>query len=76
MKTLNVASLAEIAKTHGTEPINIVEIKWSGSSLWYADKDVEGIPGKILELGSIDSVISKNGKPSQTVILMEQSNKL
>lgn len=67
MKILNAASIAEIAKTHGIEPINILEIKWSGSSLWYADKDYDNIPGKILELGAIDSVISKGGKSSQSV---------
>lgn len=59
MKTLTAAALTEIAKQFGTEPLSIVEIEWEpGSVSQYADREVEGIQGKILSISAITSVIT------------------
>jgi len=62
VRNLTAAALAKIAQSHGTEPINIVEIDWEpGVPTAYADKKlVVGnvtIPGSILSLGNLDSVL-------------------
>jgi len=58
MRNLNPAALAAIQQKYATEPINIIEIDWvGGGTRSYADRDVENIPGRILELSPIDSVL-------------------
>lgn len=50
---------AEAAKLQGTEPIIIVEVTWGyfGPSREYADRDFDGVDGKILSVSDLDSVI-------------------
>lgn len=68
MKTLTAAALTEIAKQFGTEPVTIVEIVWAtGGVSQYADKDIVGIDGKILEAGQIESVLRLDNVQSFTV---------
>ena len=51
-RSLTANTITEIAKTHGTEPVNIVGIFWDGlTELQYADKQVLNIAGKILSIG-------------------------
>ena len=52
--------LAQLAKRHGNEPVNIIEVDWIAGQApaSYADKDVQGIPGKIVELGDLDDVVA------------------
>lgn len=59
MRNLTAGALTEIGKKLGTEPINILGIKWTdtGNIIEYADKEISGIGGKILELSSLDAVI-------------------
>ncbi len=59
MRTLNATALQKIATKFGTEPITLVEVSWFGdSSTWYADRTVISIPGRILEVGSLDDVVA------------------
>jgi hypothetical protein len=71
MRTLDATTQAEIAKKLGTEPINVVAIDWTRSESWvyYADKDVSDFSGKILELGTIDNVLSSDTGTSFSVSL-------
>ena len=61
MRNLSANALAKIATTHGNEPITIVEIDWvegaTGGAKLYADRNITGIPGRILEVGDLDNVI-------------------
>ena len=67
MKTLTGNAQTEIAKLYGTEPITIIGINWQGTELFYADKDIENIKGKILEFGAIDSILTVKNSPSSAV---------
>jgi len=72
MRQISSAGLTKLATKLGTEPIIIVEIDWGrdGNPSSYADKDVGVIPGKILELGSLDNVINvQNSSNSQSITL-------
>jgi len=69
-------ALAELAQKHGTEPILIVSVEWRGSAhapSWYADRAVDSIPGKILEVGGLDNVvgISQNDTSQQIDIVLD-----
>ena len=59
MRVITPAALAAIQNSYGEEPITIIEISWAttGPPKSYADKTVAGIPGKILELGNLDSIL-------------------
>lgn len=63
MRNLSAAALAEIANDFGSEPITIVEIQWvpGGPRMAYADRDITGARGKIIELPELDSVLSVTG---------------
>lgn len=69
MRSLSSNALAKIATQYGNEPITILDIAWrkDGSPLQYADREVESIPGKILEVGTLDSVITEQQSSSQSV---------
>lgn len=61
-RSLTSAALAQIAATHGTEPIIILELVLvTGSSVLFSDKRVANIPGKILQVSGIDDVINLKG---------------
>lgn len=68
-RAIPASTLSKLAQTHGVEPIIIAEITWAlgGTPLRYATKDISAlsdtlgqvtIPGKIQELGSVDSVVA------------------
>lgn len=69
MRTLTANALAEIAKKYGTEPLVIVEIHWDeGSVSYYSDKDINAqIPGKILNIGEIRTVLRPDESSGATV---------
>jgi len=72
MRNLSANALAQIAATHGNEPITIVEIDWieDGGSKLYADRTVGAIEGKILSVGALDNVIGvSNNNSSQELAL-------
>ena len=60
MRNISANGLAQLAKRHGNEPVNIIEVDWIAgrAPASYADKDVQGIPGKIVELGDLDDVVA------------------
>ncbi len=78
-RNISTAALAELAKTHGTEPIFIISAEWRGSASppeWYSDRDVEDIPGKILEVGGLDTVvgISLNDTSQQIDVVLDDTD--
>ncbi len=78
MRNISAASLAKLAERKGTEPVNIVEIQWQkdGPLSLYADKAVEGMQGRILQLDSFEDVInvSKNGTSQSVNITLDDSD--
>lgn len=61
MRNLNADALAKIAKHYGNEPITIIDISWAGDTITqYADRDIETIDGRILELSNLDAVVNIN----------------
>ena len=59
MRDMTSGAIAKIANRTGNEPVNIVAINWHGNTFTeYADKDLDNIPGKILELGSLDEIMN------------------
>lgn len=79
-RTLNANAIAEIAKTRGVEPINIVGVFWNGTQeVKYADKDLSGISGKILDISQIDEIVkidSKGTSASLTITLDDTDNSI
>lgn len=68
MKNLNAAALAEIAKQYGTEPITILQVEWEeGSSAFYADKEIDGFDGRILEVTDIQTALTLENVSTQQV---------
>lgn len=70
VRNISSDGLAKIASKTGTEPIFIVVVDWAGNNapLSYADRDVVGIPGKILEVGELDNVVDFTGSNSSQEI--------
>ncbi len=59
MRNLNANALAKIAEHHGNEPITIVDIAWTDTGTFqYADRDIEQVKGRILDLSKLDAVIN------------------
>ena len=65
-KSLNPASTTEVAKALGTEPIIVVEVDWGDAAptTQYADKDYDGVEGKIISLSAIDTIVKFGGTGS------------
>lgn len=63
MRSIPSASLTKLAQKLGTEPIIIVEIQWvdGGQRIAYADRDLTGVAGRILQLGTMDDVVQVSG---------------
>lgn len=68
MRNISQTSINKLNTTHGIEPVIIIEVAWSigGKPVRYATKDLtvtesngtlRNIPGKIIEIGTIDSVV-------------------
>ena len=70
VRNISAGGLAKIATKIGTEPIFIVVVDWAGNNqpISYADRDVIGIPGKILEVGELDNVVDFTGSNSSQEI--------
>jgi len=68
MRDLNANALAEIATTKGIEPVIIVDINWHGTIVQYADKDVDAIPGKILNVTNLDTIVDITSSSSSQEI--------
>lgn len=68
-RNISNAALQKLQQAHGTEPVIVLEIAWvfgSPTTIRYATKDITpntgtgpiSIPGKIVEIGTIDSVVA------------------
>lgn len=72
MKTLTAAMLTEINKLEGTEPLIVVGIEWvSGGVVYYADRDLPGINGKVLAIGDIEAVVVDNTSSSSLELTLD-----
>lgn len=60
MRMISAPSLAKIAENYGTEPINIIEVRWTDTqSAFYADRDIgDTVKGRVLDIGGLDDVIA------------------
>jgi len=67
MRSISAAGLAKLATRYGNEPITIIEVDWvAGATSAYADRIVGSIPGRIVEVGDLDNVVSvSNNSGSQ-----------
>lgn len=77
MRNISASSLAKLAQTHGTEPIIVLQIDWTDAGMsQYADRAVEGIPGKILEVGNLDNVVgvSNNDSSQEISIVLDDTD--
>jgi hypothetical protein len=70
MRIINSNALAKVEQQFGTEPINIIEVQWvdGGTPIPYADKDLENIKGRILDLSNLDFIIDVNDGSDSTQI--------
>ncbi len=68
-RTLPANAITEIAKPLGVEPINIVGVDWvgNGTEILYADRDLTGVLGRILELGEFDEIVKATGNSTVSV---------
>jgi hypothetical protein len=58
MRSISAGGLAKLASKMGTEPIVIIEVDWvSGDTTSYADRTVESVLGRIVEVSGLDNVI-------------------
>ena len=56
----------------GLEPICVVGIKWDGfGEYFYADKDISGIRGRIIQLGEVEETITADGAGSTSNITIK-----
>lgn len=72
MRNISTNSLNKILQNLGGEPINIVEINWSGQPVYYSDRMFPqyGLIGKVLEIAGIEDVVDiSTGKSSQNVTI-------
>ncbi|NJL72806.1 MAG: hypothetical protein HC888_15220 [Candidatus Competibacteraceae bacterium] len=68
MKSLSAEAIAAIATQYGSKPANIVSVQWGNQYVDYADRQIFDVPGRILNIGEIDSVINvSGGTDSQSV---------
>lgn len=61
MRDLNANALAKIATTKGIEPIVIIDVDWFDNIFRYADKKIDTIPGKILDVSDFDAIVNVDG---------------
>lgn len=87
-RTISTAALGKLAQTHGVEPVLMVDVTWliGGVAIRYATKDVVAfsdasqtnitIPGKVQEIGAIDSVvaISLNETSEEFSLVLDDSD--
>jgi hypothetical protein len=69
MRSISIDGLAKLAQRYGGEPITIVEVDWypGVTPRFYADRDVVGIPGRIIDVGDLDNVINIFNASSQSL---------
>jgi len=77
-RNLSNDALNKITERLGNEPVTIIEVDWidGDAPLSYADRTVGSIPGRILEVGSLDNVInvSGNADSQQLAVTLDDSD--
>lgn len=69
MHSISAATLNLLQNKKGLEPLILIEIFWSSNTSYlYCDKDIDGIDGKILSLGELESVINVQGNSTSSSI--------
>lgn len=77
VRQISANSLAQLAQTHGGEPITLLQIDWQDEATpkWYGDRSIESenVPGKILQVGTLDNVvgISNNNSSQQITVTLD-----
>ena len=77
MRSVSSNGLAKLATSLGTEPINIIEIRWTagGTTSSYSDRDISpGIQGRILELGNLDNTVKVSDGGENQAITVKMSD--
>ena len=78
MRNISDNAIAKITQQYGAEPISIIGVDWAGTGnvSWYADRDLPGIPGKILEMSEIEDVVgvSDNSTSQQVTIKLADTD--
>lgn len=78
MRQISGASLAEITKTSGVEPVIAVRIFWSGGETVYCDRKFaeEGLVGKLLQISGIEDIVDINQAATSVslTILLDDSD--
>jgi hypothetical protein len=77
VRNISPAGLAKLAARCGTEPITIIEVDWvNGNMAAYADRTVDSIPGRIIEVGDLDNVVnvSDNSGSQQLSITLDDTD--
>jgi hypothetical protein len=78
MRNISGASLATLQTRYGVEPSIIMEVQWSITGNWtsYADKEIAGIPGKILQIDNLDDVINltKTGVSQSVSVMLDDTD--
>jgi hypothetical protein len=66
VRSISPQGMATLAQRQGTEPITIIEVDWGqdGAPSMYADRDINNIPGRIIEVGDLDNVINVSDNSS------------
>ena len=69
-------SAANVGTLLGTEPINVIGIRWTpnGSMSYYADKDIPGAAGTILSIGQVSNVIDDNWTQTVSDVAVQLSD--
>lgn len=77
MRSLSAGALTEIAKQYGNQPLIIIEVDWKsdGGALMYSDKNLPGIPGKILDIGEINSQLTQTtGSNAEVNVVLDDTD--
>lgn len=72
VRAISAGGLAKLATLYATEPITIVEVDWIAGDdpISYADRDVQFINGRILDMSELDNIVSiTNSNNSQEITI-------
>ncbi|MEN6367683.1 MAG: hypothetical protein ABFC88_12805 [Thermoguttaceae bacterium] len=65
MRSISAAAKTKLRTKKGIEPITVIEVDWAPNhTLSYADRDLTSIPGRIIEVGAIDNVVTVSNSSS------------
>jgi hypothetical protein len=77
MRTISAAGVAAITQKLGAEPITIIAVDWvDGKVSLYADRTVESIQGKIVQVSDLDDAMSLagNASSSQLTVVLDDTD--